>query len=129
MKPKVISESKIVWCKEHSLFFERDFGGGLSFPCDERGHVVFDRPELMGRYREAIGCFMRGEMNVSIQTCEWHYVEPAVLRCACGKHVCLDYHTCGCDCGRFYNMSGQPILPPCMWEPEDREMLLAGPAW
>ena len=45
--------------------------------------------------------------------------EPATGKCDCGEEITLHcnwYGATQCDCGQWYNASGQALNPPEMWE-------------
>lgn len=39
--------------------------------------------------------------------------------CPCGRRILIEYDDTPCDCGRYYNLSGQELIPPDQREPED----------
>jgi hypothetical protein len=122
----IIRESRLVEGVEFSLFFERRAvpGCGYSFPCDEAGRV--DESEMtpasranLAACREDAKCEFKAPV---IDRREWHYREPAVGRCGCGREVELGHFTNTCDgCGADYNGSGQRLAPRAQWGEETGE--------
>lgn len=50
------------------------------------------------------------------------YMNPAVGECICGREVILDAgygDAIMCDCGKWYNLYGQELLPPEYWEDDN----------
>ena len=111
----------------YSLEFTDGNGTGYGFPCDKFGNVFpleyecarenltycMEHPEEFKVWNEV-------DKNVS------SYTEPAQGKCECGREVYLIdeyYGACGCECGRWYNLFGQELLPPDQWEedPADEE--------
>lgn len=106
---------------EYRLVFDDGSNNGLGFPCDAAGNLLpgvsFDalqnlkeakaHPERYRRYNEVVS-----------YTRTW--MEPASGTCGCGNRVYLENSylgacQCGC-CGQWYNLFGQELLPPEMWE-------------
>lgn len=107
------------------ITYSREFthgDGGFSFPCDEHGNVFpFEFEEAQRNYE---WCMAHPE---EFET-EWNrlrrwkntYREPAHGTCVCGEEVYLEDEymgACECqNCGRWYNLFGQELLPPEQWE-------------
>jgi len=41
--------------------------------------------------------------------------------CACGRRIEVLHDDTDCECGRYYNLSGQELVPPDQREPEDSD--------
>lgn len=110
-----------------SLEFTDAYGNGYGFPCDASGNVF---PLEFECARDNLKFCMehpeKFEIWNKVKRFENWYTEPAHGRCKCGREVYLVdeyYGACGCECGRWYNLFGQEILPPDQWEedPSDEE--------
>ena len=119
-------ENKVV--VSYDLTFDDGHHNGFGFPCDRDGNLLpglseaaLDNlkwaqahPEQFRRYNEVVRY-------------DHHYTEPGHGTCCCGQEVILEdryYGACQCDnCGRWYNLYGQELLPPEYWEedPSDDE--------
>ena len=108
-----------------SLEFTDGHGNGYSFPCDAAGNVFpleyqcardnlqycLDHPEEFEVWKE-------------VQREVRKYTEPAHGTCSCGREVYLwdqYYGACECECGKWYNLFGQELLPPDQWELDPAE--------
>lgn len=114
-----VIEGKTEHVVEYNLNFDIDSSGGYSFPCDENGNITEDmhpvawenlkycqeHPELYHRY---------------IHKREYDIKEPNTGICHCGEKFWLGNEymgACSCpNCGRWYNIWGQELLPPDQWE-------------
>lgn len=108
--------------KEYRIEFFVDQNGGLSFPCHENGKLFDDMNEYAKRnYENALQhpekypyCFNK------LRSYEHDYRELAHGKCKCGEEVYLinEYQgACQCpNCGQWYNLFGQELLPPDQWE-------------
>ena len=75
--------------------------------------------QRLTRYRHKAylvgGKCVNGEYDVickGVQEYRWHYYEPTIGRCTCGREVVLDDGLENpCECGILYNMSGQRLNP------------------
>ena len=105
---------------EYELAFDDGANNGFGFPCDEHGNVspdmpipaqnnlayCLEHPEKFERWNEVV----KYERRVRI---------PAHGKCSCGREVHLyDAYlgACSCECGKWYNLFGQELLPPEQWE-------------
>ena len=111
---------------EYELCFDDGHNNGFGFPCDKNGTVNI-QPEAAANLAwcmEHPGKFVRFNEVVRY---EREYLEPGRGRCSCGTEVELFdqyYGACQCpNCGRWYNLFGQELLPPDQWEcdPADEE--------
>ena len=105
---------------EYEIAFDDGHNNGYGFPCDEHGHLLdgladaaianykwcLDHPESFTRFNEIIERKCRTYDN-------------AHGTCDCGNEVELFNEYCGarqCEkCGQWYNLFGQKLLPPTMW--------------
>ena len=117
----IILERQRIFREDYSLDFNfvDAFRGGFSFPCDKEGNVFpFNSEAAEANYNSCIN----GNYNVipgGVRIRKWSYIEPAIGKCHCGRQVPLEDHYCGacaCECGQWYNMSGQELIPPQHWE-------------
>lgn len=52
----------------------------------------------------------------------WRAHDPAHGTCSCGREVFLwdQYQgACECECGKWYNLFGQELVPPEYWHDDD----------
>ena len=113
--------SEYIEINEYSIDFNDNDGGGFTFPCDERGIILKDMPEAAQKnYKWCIENANRFVEAGVFTHHKRHYREPAHGKCKCGAEVYLvdEYMgACECpECGRWYNMFGQELNPPEMWE-------------
>ena len=109
--------------KEYHLVYEDRQGNGYSFPCDERGNILWKE------------CIYPETNKNSLAKAKAH---PEKWTGRNGEVVTIVYHDrygicpyCGhkinfygsgymgafeCACGQWYNMSGQELNPPEDWE-------------
>lgn len=107
-----------VW---HELCFDDGRNNGFGFPCDGEGKLL---PNVPDAARENLAfCLAHPEMFTRFNkliTYRREYLEPAHGICSCGAEVVLvnQYHgSCQCpECGQWYNLFGQELLPPEAWE-------------
>lgn len=114
--------SQIVTAIQYSREFTREDSSGFSFPCDEHGNVFpfeFDCARKNYEWCMAHPEEFDAEWN-EFRTWKNTYREPAHGTCVCGEEVYLidEYQgACECpNCGRWYNLFGQELLPPDQWE-------------
>ena len=126
---KIISERH----RESKTYYERCFEYaphcGYGFPCDEQGNVLFDEMTdcAIKNYHDCINGKYPEHIDIGVRKHTHTWTENAIGICdKCGKEVELYDEYCGacqCQCGQWYNMFGQEINPPSMWqepiEPED----------
>lgn len=121
-----ITERHTVTENHYELLFYVDRNGGLAFPCNADGMVIWrDMSDAaIANYRYALEhpeeypyCFNKIHKYVR------RYVEPANGICDCGARVYLTNEymgACQCPrCGQWYNLFGQELLPPEEWEDDD----------
>lgn len=105
---------------DHTLVFDDGRGNGLCFYCDEDGNLLDPNPAALRNLEWAkghpenyvrAGKFIHRERRIRT---------PAHGTCECGQEILLvsDYMgACNCpNCGRWYNLFGQELLPPEQWE-------------
>jgi hypothetical protein len=91
-------------------------GRGYSFPCDEHGTVAPDKRERLAEL------LATGKYEAVVRQYDLRYIDPAVIRCACGSHVELRGFTNTCRvCERDYNMSGSELADRSQWGEETGE--------
>lgn len=104
---------------DYSLDFDLDNNGGFTFPCDENGNVG----ELtQAAVKNLEWCRSHPEKFTEfgvIRSRRYSWREPDRGTCACGRTVYLENQymgACECECGRWYNLFGQELLPPDQWQ-------------
>lgn len=107
---------------EKTLEYLHEDGCGYSFELGNEGTPIFscqaarDNYELCEATREKFSWIGKKVRRRRVKI-------SAVGICQCGAEVPLAggyYGATECNCGRWYNVMGQEILPPKMWE-EDLE--------
>lgn len=121
---KVIKERSRELIESYSLHFGwKDHpGSGFGFDCDKQG--VVDESKLEGLGLENYRKCLSGEYDVlpgELMDFSHYYTNPTVIECHCGKHVSLDTNDNMCECGQWYNMSGQELVDPSLWGEETGE--------
>lgn len=102
------------------LVFDDGHNSGFGFPCDESGNLL----NLQGAAKKNLEwCRAHPEKFVrfdEVEIIRQTYTEPARGTCVCGATVILEdqyYGACQCpNCGHWYNLFGQSLLPPDEWE-------------
>ena len=106
---------------EYGLRFFYDDNGGFEFPCDAAGNVCISEMEQCA-VDNLMWCMAHPEKFQTfgeVQTYRRRVADPAHGKCSCGREVFLwDQYmgACECECGRWYNLFGQELLPPEEWE-------------
>ena len=111
--------------KSYLLTYEDDQGDGYAFPCNEEGHILWD------------DVYSPETTRMSLAYCKAHQdrwtgrcgeVVTVVYRIrygicpACGRRVYFggsgwaSSSRVECDCGKWYNLFGEEIIPPKYWE-------------
>lgn len=113
---------------EYGLVFDDGHGNGFCFPCDREGKLLESKDQNPAAYENYQSCMKHPERFVrfdEIERYEWEYREPGRGTCICGAEVELNdqyYGACQCpECGRWYNLYGQRLLPPEQWEHDPSE--------
>lgn len=105
----------------YELAFDDGHGNGFGFPCDATGHIgaVFNPAAAanLAYCRQHPEKFKRAGEVVEYRR---SYKEEDYGTCKCGETVYLVNQymgACQCPkCGKWYNLFGQELLPPCAWE-------------
>lgn len=105
---------------EYRLVFDDGARNGFGFPCNEDGDLLYDlNGYALKNYKE---CMDHPEKFVRWNTVipeHRTFTENAYGTCECGRKVILyDQYmgACECECGRWYNLFGQELMPPSNWE-------------
>lgn len=129
---KIISQRHREEYVEYCRSFERDElpGSGFSFDSDEHGNVDVEKlkaekPIAFKAYQECLAGVVDGKKihDRGVVKYKHTYINPAVGKCECGRHVALIGFTNACDCGRDYNMSGSLLAAREQWGEETGESL------
>jgi hypothetical protein len=103
-------------------------GAGFGFPCDEQGNLGDEDGALSELALANYAACLAGEINgykmidCGIRRFENIYTEPAMIECVdCQRVVILAYDAVHCECGRYYNLSGQALSDPSNWGEETGE--------
>lgn len=111
------------------LVYEDAHGDGYSFPCDEMGHVLWDKCPYPDTTKKSLAvCKARqdwvknGEV-VMVVTHNRYGICPR-----CGRRVYFGgsgWAPYECDCGQMYNAFGQMLRPPDDWDDDwyDRDVV------
>ena len=100
-----------------------DESGGLSFPCDEYGNLEPLNEAAQQNYEYALSHPEKYAYRFGkVQRYESSYMENARGICKCGTEIELYNAYCGAcncpNCGQWYNLFGEEILSPELWEEE-----------
>ncbi len=105
---------------EYEICFDDGANNGFGFPCDKDGNLLHCVPdcakENFAWCKEHPEKFTRFNKIVRFDR---KYREPAHGTCSCGRELTLYDEYCGacsCECGKWYNLFGQELLPPDQWE-------------
>lgn len=110
---------------ETTISYEVSFLGedkGYGFPCDEKGTIKKEEmsEDAIKNYEYCIKHPKEFSIFNEIEKYENSYREPASGICKCGEKIHLFdeyFGACECpNCGQWYNMFGQELLPPSEWE-------------
>lgn len=121
LKNFVPSHREIQVCYELN-FWNNAQGGGYGFPCDKDGNLIEGEITECG-YKNYEYCMSHPEefdIFNKIEKVENSYREPASGTCHCGEKIFLQNEYMGAyqcpNCGQWYNLYGQELLPPDQWE-------------
>ena len=107
---------------EYRLDFDRGDGGGFTFPCDENGNILTTNPAAMDNYKYCMEHPEQFKVFNHFTARKYTVRDEPHGVCHCGEHIVLYnqyYGACQCDnCGQWYNLFGQELLPPVNWEEE-----------
>ena len=105
----------------YQLCFTDDDGNGFSFNCDKEGNLLLDTlaPEAIANYRYCCDHKEKFAVFNKVVKYKTRYKVPAQGVCDCGEVVILEDEymgACQCEnCGKWYSLSGQELLPPDEW--------------
>ena len=113
--------SEYVTVTDYEIVFDDGANNGYGFPCDENGNLDKDmNPAARENYERCLAHpekFVRANKLIKFTR---SYRDPARGTCHCGEEIWLtnDYMgACECpNCGQWYNLFGQELLPPRQWE-------------
>lgn len=107
----------------YELVFDDGCYNGCGFPCDENGRVFDDIPDAAKENYK--WCLDHPEKFVRFNEVIKHErrtYDNAHGTCDCGNEVELYNQylgACECEqCGKWYNLFGQELLPPTAWNEE-----------
>lgn len=113
---------------EYELVFDDGSNNGFGFPCDRDGKLIESEeqnPVAHENYRRCMKHPEQFDRFNEVVRRERRYREPGHGTCICGAEVELYdqyYGACQCpECGRWYNLYGQSLLPPEQWERDPSE--------
>lgn len=120
----IIKEREYVEKENNEICFDLhgDPNSGFVFNADESWEPSFDENYKDIQMKNYNYCLSHPEeFKKRFHVRRYHYIEPAVGKCICGREVeLIDQYmgACECECGRWYNIFGQELLPPQCWEEE-----------
>lgn len=88
-------------------------GAGFEFECSEQGVIDTAQLQPAGLANLTMCLADKGATlrDYGIRRHVHQFIEPALLRCHCGRNVELwDALDNDCECGRCYNLSGQAVI-------------------
>ena len=110
-----------------SRVFDDGRGNGFWFPCNVDGELLTKEMTdcAMNNYRDCMKNPERFSRYNAVVAERNTYTEAAHGTCTCGAEVELYdqyYGACQCgQCGRWYNLFGQSLLPPEQWDRDPSE--------
>ena len=109
----------------HIVFDDGEGTAGYCFACTPSGEIIDLPKEAEENYRFCMEHPEQFSRWNEVEKMEREYREPAHGTCICGTEVELYdqyYGACQCpNCGRWYNLFGQSLLPPDQWESDPSE--------
>lgn len=122
---KVIRQSRWVENTSYELVYAYmdEPGAGFGFPCTADGTVEALNPDAQANYLKCVrNMHERPVICRGVKKLSARYRVPAAILCDCGRELeLIDCMTNECDCGRFYNGSGQSLVHPRFWGEETGE--------
>ncbi len=113
---------------EYELAFDDGLNNGFGFPCDRDGKLLESEDQNPEAHENLKFCLAHPEkFDRFNEVVEYRrrIREDARGICSCGEDLELwdqYYGTCQCpNCGRWYNLFGQELLPPDCWEEDPSE--------
>ena len=107
----------------YELQFYVDRNGGYGFPCDKDGNLLMNEMNeySLKNYKDAMAHPERYKTSYNkVVEIRNRYRVPAHGTCHCGEEVYMENQymgACQCpNCGQWYNLVGQELLPPDQWE-------------
>lgn len=105
----------------YEITFDDGRNNGYAFPCDENGNLVGGLSDAaISNYQWCLNHPEEFERFNKIIRFERRVRNNARGICDCGNEVELynEYMgACQCEkCGQWYNLFGQKLMPPSMWE-------------
>lgn len=108
---------------EYELVFDDGHYNGFRFPCDADGKLLQSEEENPAAHANLRRCLEHPEKFERFNKILKHELrvkDNAHGTCDCGNEVELWYSylgACQCkECGKWYNLFGQELLPPEHWE-------------
>lgn len=115
---KIIKERELKEETYYTYEFDRNDGGGFTFPCDENGEVKLNECN-----KESYEFCLKHRKDFAWAGMVEHtntYWESAIGQCSCGEEILIEPQYMGAfqcpKCGQWYNLFGQELLPPDQWE-------------
>lgn len=120
---KIISLRQRITITEYSRDFTNDYGDGYCFPCDESGRLLEMSDCAYSNYLACLAGKVKDVTDKGVVAQDRKWTEPAIGICPfCGKEVVLEstyMGACQCECGQWFNMYGQNLVPPQYWESDN----------
>lgn len=116
-----IIRGKLVKEVTYELLFYFDSDSWYGFPCDKDGNILENHMTDSARinYQWCIEHPEKFQTFKCVKKYEHIYREPNKGKCSCGEMIELyDEYMGACECprcGKWYNLSGQELLPPSEW--------------
>lgn len=118
--------SKWYTITEYQLVFDDRRHNGFGFPCDANGKLLQSEEENPESYKNLRWCLEHPNkferFNEAVKYTR-NVKDDAHGTCHCGNEVYLynQYHgACQCpECGQWYNLFGEELLPPEEWIEEE----------
>lgn len=123
---KIVKEREPVVVVEYAREFLDETQAGYSFDCNENGELDLSKLSecAIENYKKCINGDFPELEDKGVVRYERKYTEPAIIQCDCKTEFPLIdsyYGACSCpNCNQWYNLFGQRLNPPEMWE-EDLE--------
>lgn len=118
---EIIKERHPVFDRKPILAFFDEPGCGYTFYLDEQMRPILNSPEAKKNYDFCMAHpeeFKTAWNKIMYE--KYEYTEPSIGRCSCGKEFPLEPVYLGAvqcpNCGQWYNLFGQELLPPEQWE-------------
>ena len=115
---------------DYHLAFDDGRNNGFGFPCDKSGKLLETPEENPAAYKNYLECLKHPERFARFnEVVEYSrsYMAPGTGVCSCGDRVYLKSQYCGgcqcSNCGQWYNLFGEELLPPEQWGDPASEFL------